>query len=175
MKDGYGFEDPEDEDNIGLRVDDDETHDIGTFTATAVPSNVSTLRGLSVSPGVMDPAEFDAAVTAYAVKVGYTITLTRVTAAATSSAATVTITAGENEESGTGSASMDVELEVGAATVTIAVESEDESTTTTYTPHGDAGRERAKCSAEPGGRIHRYPVTDFDPGDAPESLWSYWL
>ena len=132
-KDGYSFGDTEDEDNLGLRVDDDETHDIGTFTATAVPSDVSTLSGLTVSPGVLDPATFDPMTTTYAAKVGYNVTSTRVEATATSSAATVTITAGDNEEMGTGSASIDVELDEGSNTVTIAVESEDESTTTTYT------------------------------------------
>ena len=133
MKDGYSFTDPEDGDNLGLRVDDDETHDIGTFTAAAVPSDVSTLRGLTVTPGTLDPATFDPATTTYAAKVGYNVTSTRIEAEATSSAAKVMITAGENEEMGTGSASIDVELDVGMTTVTIAVESEDESTTTTYT------------------------------------------
>ena len=132
-KDGYSFTDPEDGDNLGLRVDDDETHDIGTFTATAVPSDVSTLKSLTATPGVMDPEEFDPETTTYTAKVGYTTTSTRIEAEATSSAATVTITAGENEEMGTGSASMDVDLEVGDMTVTISVESEDESTTTDYT------------------------------------------
>ena len=41
--DGYSFGDTEDGDNLGLRVDDDETHDIGTFVASKVASNVSTL------------------------------------------------------------------------------------------------------------------------------------
>ncbi|MDE2805437.1 MAG: carboxypeptidase regulatory-like domain-containing protein [Gemmatimonadota bacterium] len=130
-KDDYSFENPEDAD--GLRVDDDETHDIGTFVASSVPSNVATLSGLTVTPGVMDPATFDPMTKAYTAKVGYTTTSTRVTATATSSAATITITAGETTETGTGSAMADVELEVGNTTVTIAVESQDESTTEIYT------------------------------------------
>ncbi|MXX71382.1 MAG: hypothetical protein F4205_14695, partial [Gemmatimonadetes bacterium] len=132
MKDGYSFTDPEDGDNLGLRVDDDETHDIGTFVAAAVPSNVSTLSGLTVTPGVLDPA-FASDEDEYEAEVGFNVTGTRVVATATSSAATVTIEAGENEEMGTGSASMDVELEVGDTEVTITVESEDGTTETEYT------------------------------------------
>ena len=118
MVDGYSFEAPEDAD--GIRVDDDETHDIGTFKATSVPSTVATLSSLTVQYANLDPA-FAADKDSYTAKVGFNVTETRIAATATSSVATVEISAGENEETGTGSASMDVDLEVGDTEVTITV------------------------------------------------------
>ncbi|MXY30360.1 MAG: hypothetical protein F4Y48_04025, partial [Gammaproteobacteria bacterium] len=105
---------------LGLRVDDDETHDIGTFTATSVPSTVATLSSLTVTPGVLAP-EFEADEDTYTAMVGFNVTSTRVAATATSSAAMVKIAAGEQADSATGSASLDVDLEVGDIDVTITV------------------------------------------------------
>ena len=136
MKEGYTVTDPKDGDNLGLRVDDDETHDIGTFTATPVtvpPSKDATLSSLTVTPGVLDPV-FAMATTAYEAEVGYNVTSTRVAATATSSAAMVKIAVDGEEGMGTGSASMDVDLDVGSNPVTITVTPEDESATAkTYT------------------------------------------
>ena len=120
MKDGYSFTDPEDEDNLGLRVDDDETHDVGTFTAAAVPDDVNTLASLTVQYADLDP-EFDMDEDEYTAEVGFNVTQTQVAATATSSAAMVKIAAGEQADSATGSASLDVELEVGDTEVTITV------------------------------------------------------
>ncbi|MDE2865971.1 MAG: cadherin-like beta sandwich domain-containing protein, partial [Gemmatimonadota bacterium] len=124
--DGYSFANPEDEDNLGLRVDDDETHDIGTFVATAVPSDVATLKSLTVQYGTLKP-DFAADKTTYTATVGYNVTSTRIEAAATSPAAKVTIAVGDENEMGTGSAAMDVALpRVADYVVTITVDPADE-------------------------------------------------
>ena len=130
MKDGYSIDPPKDGDHLGLRVDDNETHDIGTFTATPVtvpPSTDATLSSLTVTPGVLKPDPFDPETMAYTATVGYNVTSTRIAAMATSSAAMVKIAVDDDEEMGTGGASMDVDLEVGDATVTITVDPADDA------------------------------------------------
>ncbi len=111
MADGYTFGNTEDDDNLRVRVDDDELHDIGTFTGTVSDVGLSsvTVNGATVAAG--DDGN-------YATEVANTVEQATIVATAANSSATVTYSGTDADATMAGH---QVDLSVGANATTVTV------------------------------------------------------